>query len=119
MHTSSAIHHICLGLLSLLNKFVLIEQPITTFAVQSCASCFTYKCDNKTGGHCSELAIGAYPTFLYNSSGGGGLGRATIVGSRVNIEVRRLGVNVWCCFLHLHGALTRICSCRRGQREEL
>ncbi|KAK9825440.1 hypothetical protein WJX81_008139 [Elliptochloris bilobata] len=34
----------------------------------------------------SELAIGAYPTFLYNSSGGGGLGRATTVGNRINIE---------------------------------
>ena len=35
----------------------------------------------------SALAIGAYPTFLYDSSGGGGVGRATTVGDRVNIEV--------------------------------
>ncbi len=35
----------------------------------------------------SALAIGAYPTFLYDSTGGGGVGRATTVGDRVNIEV--------------------------------
>jgi hypothetical protein len=37
----------------------------------------------------SALAIGAYPTFLYDSTGGGGVGRATTVGDRVNIEVHR------------------------------
>ena len=47
----------------------------------------------------SELAIGVYPTFLYNSSGGGGLGRATTVGNRVNIEVTPSTHSLYVCLL--------------------
>lgn len=42
----------------------------------------------------SELAVSVYPSFAYNSLGGGGLADATVEGGRVNISFNPTAVNI-------------------------
>lgn len=42
----------------------------------------------------SELAVSVYPSFAYNSLGGGGIADATVEGRRVNITFNPTSVNI-------------------------